>query len=150
MKRSPRAQSGMTLLEVLVSILIFSFGILGLIALHARATQYSVDAEDRNRAALLANEIASEMLARQTLTLPAGTVQAWQDRVGDPRGDPALADPRGGGLSNGQGVITVNGNTADITITWRPPTRAVGQESRLTTQVVLPVIPGASAPPGGP
>lgn len=118
----------MTLLEVLVSILIFSIGILGLVALHARATQYSIDAEDRNRAALLANEIASQMLARQTLSLPPAIVDAWQERVGN-----AAVD----GLSNGQGVITVNGNLADISITWRPPNRPSGQESRLTTQVVL-------------
>ena len=128
MKTTSRIQSGMTLLEVLVSILIFSFGILGLVALQARATQYSVDAEDRNRAALLANEVASQMVARQTLTLPTAIVDAWQLRVGDASVD---------GLSNGQGVITVNGNLADITITWRPPNRPSGQESRLTTQVTL-------------
>ena len=133
MKRNPRNQNGVTLLEVLVSILIFSFGILGMIALHARATQYSVDAEDRNRAALLANEIASEMIARQTFTLPTSIVDAWHARV---------ENASVAGLSHGEGSITVAGNTADITITWRPPNRAVGQESRLTTQVVLPAQVG--------
>jgi type IV pilus assembly protein PilV len=51
----------MALIEALVSILIFSFGVLGLIGLQASAINFSVDAEDRNRAALFANEIASSM-----------------------------------------------------------------------------------------
>ena len=52
-------QQGFALLEVLVSILIFSFGVLGLDRLQARAITLSTDAEDRNRAALLASDIAS-------------------------------------------------------------------------------------------
>ena len=53
------SQSGVALIEVLISILLFSLGILGLIGLQARAISFSVDAEDRNRAALFANEIAT-------------------------------------------------------------------------------------------
>ena len=49
----------MALIEVLVSILIFSFGVLGLIGLEASAINYSVDAEDRSRAALFASEISA-------------------------------------------------------------------------------------------
>ena len=51
----------MTLIEVLVSLLIFSFGFLGLIGMQARAVQLSTDAEDRSRAALLANDIVTTM-----------------------------------------------------------------------------------------
>ena len=56
---SRRRQAGMSLIEVLTAVLIFSIGILGLVGLHARATQFSVSAEDTNRAALLANEMVT-------------------------------------------------------------------------------------------
>lgn len=124
-----RSQAGAGLIEVLVSILIFSFGILGMVALYARGTQLSVDAEDRNRAALLANEIATQMWTMQSANLAPAAIAAWQARV---------ADAQAGGLPQGAGNVVVNGNVADITITWRPPSRAASDASRLTTQVVVP------------
>jgi type IV pilus assembly protein PilV len=127
--KTPHSQTGAGLIEVLVSILIFSFGILGLVALHARGTQLSVDAEDRNRAALLANEIATQMLTMQSVNLAETAVKAWQVRV---------ANAQVGGLPQGVGNVVVNGNVANITITWRPPSRTGGDASRLTTQVVMP------------
>lgn len=127
--KTPHSQTGAGLIEVLVSILIFSFGILGLVALHARGTQLSIDAEDRNRAALLANEIATEMWAMQSVNLSQTAVEAWQARV---------ANAQASGLPQGAGNVVVNGNVADITITWRPPSRAASDASRLTTQVVVP------------
>lgn len=123
-----RPQRGSTLLEVLVSVLIFSFGILGLVAMQVRATQFSVDAEDRNRAALMADDLAARMRLARSVTLPAADLTAWQNR---------LADPTGQGVPNGTAVITVNGNSALIEISWRPPRKALGQETRLTTEVVL-------------
>ena len=126
-----RKARGMTLVEVLVSLLIFSFGLLGLMGLQARALRFSTGAEDTNRAALLANEVAAQMLTRQTLTLPAVQLDAWRARV---------ADPKGSGLPNGVGTVAVDNVTglATITIVWRPPTAASGvanTESRYVTQV---------------
>lgn len=69
-------QHGVALLEVLISILIFSFGILGLIGLQARAIGFSLDAEDRNRAALLADDVASLMWLNNSVTLPAADLTA--------------------------------------------------------------------------
>ena len=56
-------QRGVTLIEVLVSVLIMSFGILGIVALQARAIQFSLDADDRNRAALFATTWPRRWLA---------------------------------------------------------------------------------------
>ncbi|EWS54271.1 MULTISPECIES: type IV pilus modification protein PilV [unclassified Methylibium] len=122
-----RRQRGSTLLEVLVSVLIFSFGILGLVAMQVRATQYSVDAEDRNRAALLADDLAAQMRLARTVTLPTAQLTAWRNR---------LADPTAQGLLNGTADINVNGNTAVITITWQQP-RSPLNPSRLVSEVVL-------------
>lgn len=131
------SQSGVALIEVLVSILLFSLGILGLIGLQARAISLSVDAEDRNRAALIANEIATTMWTQRTVVvdLAAGT-PSWNERA---------RNPQGGGLPEGAITITpvaATPNTVDILITWRSPQRPDGeQDSRLTTRVALPLIP---------
>ena len=56
-----RRQAGFTLIEVLVSILIFAVGVLGLVAFQARAVAAATDIEDRNTAAAVANELVSNM-----------------------------------------------------------------------------------------
>ncbi|WP_418118470.1 type IV pilus modification protein PilV [Variovorax sp. 350MFTsu5.1] len=131
------SHSGVALIEVLVSILLFSLGILGLIGLQARAISLSVDAEDRNRAALIANEIATTMWTQRTVAIdPAAGSPSWNDRA---------SNLQAGGLPGGTVTITAVAaatNTADILITWRPSQRSASeQDSRLTTRVALPLIP---------
>lgn len=128
-----RRETGVALLEVLISLLIFSFGILGLIGLQARAISISTDAGDRNRAALLANEIASTMWLTKSVVIDTSAGSVWQTRVANATKD---------GLPNG--AVTVTGvtgttNSADILITWKPPTRAAADpQSQFTTRVTLP------------
>jgi len=64
----PRRSRGLSLIEALVSILIFSIGILGLIGLQARAIAFSSDAKFRADAAFLANQL----IARIAVADPAG------------------------------------------------------------------------------
>jgi type IV pilus assembly protein PilV len=140
MKRRPnslaaRRQAGVALIEVLVSILLFSLGVLGMIGLQARAIGFSVDAEDRNRAALFANELATVMWMTKstTIDLTSGT-PSWEDRV---------KDATLNGLPSGTVSITPVGaafpNSADILITWRTPQRGTNeQDSQLTTRVTVP------------
>ncbi len=126
-------QSGMTLIEVLVAVLIFSLGLVALIGLQARAIQYSTSAEDTSRASLLANEIATTMITSQTIALPTSAITAWQARA---------SDPIHGGLPNGAAAVAASGNVATITLTWRAPTAAIGapnSENRYVTQVVIPM-----------
>lgn len=54
-------QRGSVLLEALIAILIFSFGLLGLIGIQASAVGLSIDAKYRADAAYLANQIVSQM-----------------------------------------------------------------------------------------
>jgi len=130
------SQAGMTLIEVLVAILIFSFGLIGLIGLQARAVQFSTSAEDTSRAALLANEIATSIatstVSGAAVSVSASAVEAWQVRA---------ADMRNGGLPNGAAAIAASGNSASITITWTPPSAASGApnaSNQYVTQVVIP------------
>lgn len=119
---------GASLIEVAIVLLLFSVGLIGLVALQARAVQFSVSAEDSGRAALLANEIASVMWARNTVTLPSPVITAWNTRVGD---------PTAGGLPNGVGSVTVAGNVARVTVTWRPPKAPPDEVNRFVTDVVI-------------
>ena len=129
------SQRGIALIEALVAILIFSFGVLGLIALEASAVNFAVDSEDRNRAALFASEIASSMWTAGSVSVTnaqlAPQVATWQANI---------SNPTTTGLTNGTLTITpVTAKSADITITWKPPARATtSSASTLTTRVILP------------
>lgn len=129
---SPQPQ-GFALLEVLVAVLLLSFGILGIVGLQARAINFSVDAEDRNRAALLANEAATDMWVHRSVTIPAALLSAWQAKVGN---------PAAGGLPGASATITsISANSADILITWQEPGHAGDPNntgSRFQTRVTLP------------
>ena len=58
----PRSlQSGGFLLEALIGILIFSFGILGIVGLQAQSLRHTGDAEYRAEATYLANSLISKM-----------------------------------------------------------------------------------------
>ena len=130
------SQSGVALIEVLVSVLLFSLGILGLIGLQARAINLSVDAEDRNRAALIANDIATTMWIQRTVSIdPDAGDPSWNDRAND---------MQAGGLPDASVEIDADTatNTADILIKWKPTQRTASEQgSRLITRVALPPAP---------
>ena len=56
-----RSQRGASLLEVLIALLIFSFGVLGIVGLQASMNIRSTEARQRAEAALLADEIIGRM-----------------------------------------------------------------------------------------
>ena len=123
---------GFTLIETLVALLVLSFGVIGLVALQGRALQYAIDAEDRNRASLLADELVSAMWLSRTVTLPAATVTRWKAQVQDaaasglPQASATVSDP------DALGVVT-------ITINWRPTSRkSASGDLTYTTKVVIP------------
>lgn len=62
-----RLQVGFTLIEVLVSVLLFSVGVLGAVGLQAAAIKMSTDAQQRAEATFLADQ----MLARMLIADPA-------------------------------------------------------------------------------
>ena len=124
-----RPARGVSLIEVLVVLVLFSFGLLGLVDLQARAMQVSGNAEDSQRAAMLANEMASAMWGANTVSVPAATITAWETR---------LADSAGRGLPGGTGTVVVTGNVARITVSWTPPQAPAGAAAhRYITDVLV-------------
>ncbi len=61
--QSRRTQSGLMLLEVLISILIFAIGILAIVALQAVSIKNAGDAKYRSDASLLTNHLIGRMWA---------------------------------------------------------------------------------------
>jgi type IV pilus assembly protein PilV len=142
-----RHQSGMFLLEALIAILIFSLGILGMVAMGGTAIAAQSDAQYRTEAANFANEIASKIalnvnptgVAASLLTFAhqpvsggycnfAGDVStnpivlSWIDRVTG--ADPAvLGLPGATNLSESIAVDTSQPgySTVTISVCWKPP-----------------------------
>lgn len=132
--RRRRQAHGLSMIEVLVGVLLISFGLLGLISLLGRSVQFSVVSEDSLRAALLANEMAATIVSQQSSTpgaisLDAGTLTAWQAQV---------ADASAKGLPNGVGTVAVAGRTARISVQWQPPSAAASAVNNYATDVVIP------------
>lgn len=105
------------LLEALIGILIFSIGILALIAMQSAAVSQVRDAQFRSEASILADRMLGELtLLRGTTTTGAATaISNWKTLVANT-------------LPNGAGTITESNNAfnaanKDVTIVvkWRPP-----------------------------
>ena len=128
MKKPVRRNDGFMLIEVLVSIVLFSVGVLGLLAVHAHSAQTSGDSEDRMRAAVLASQGASLLWAQDSTTSLPSDYTTWQT---------AVANTTDGGLPNGVGTITP-GTPAYVTITWSTPWKGTAQTSQYKTIVQIP------------
>jgi type IV pilus assembly protein PilV len=142
MRSFKSSHRGFSMIEMLVGLLIMSFGLLGLIALQARALQSSMGSEDAQRATLLASEMAAIMLNANRVDVDKFVVDTWAKRV---------ADTRVKGIPNGVGSVTrLDATKARITVAWRPvqSNGAAGDLHQYMTDVVIPqvVVPPVGTP----
>lgn len=126
-----KLQSGMMLVEVMVSILIFSIGILGLVGLQTVATQNATSAEDRTIAATLANDMVAQMWIKKTANPSSsnisGDITTWQTKV------------TGSSLPNAAGTVTRTNGITSVTITWKAPSKkSTDNTNQYVTQVAIP------------
>lgn len=116
---------GFTLVEVLVTMVILSVGLLGVAALHTASLRNNLDSALRSQASLLAADIADRMRGNReaalagnydiaigaTRTVVAGSplvdrdVKAWKDLLAQT-------------LPNGDGAIARTGDVVTITVQW--------------------------------
>ncbi len=128
------SQSGMMLLEALVAILIFSIGILAMVAMQAVAIKQTGDANYRTRATLLANRLIGQMWVSSgdVSTLKANfetggsAYNAWLADVNSRDGLPGVVAASSGVVSTLPTVTvddTVGATSGQVTITlfWRTP-----------------------------
>jgi type IV pilus assembly protein PilV len=122
MRRSLERQHGVALLEALVGILIFSIGILAIMALQAQAIRNTVEAKYRNEAAYLANQIIGQMwvdradLADYDTTAGSnGNMTDWRTRVA------ATLPGITVGATNSPTIEVAPGNQVTVTVFWKMP-----------------------------
>lgn len=126
-----RRQSGVALLEALIGILIFSFGILAVVGMHTVSVKRVSDSKYRVDASFLANELIDEMWVNRGVNnaglpgyaydgtgTPGAAVTQWVDKV-----QSTLPGVETGTMP----VITISRDpvtfftTVTIQVQWRPP-----------------------------
>ena len=146
-------QSGVVLLEALIAILIFSLGVLTIVALQATSIKLTTDAKYRTNATLLANRLIGQMWTASgnlttlkanfdSVTSGAGYA-TWLAEVQQPDGLPGVADASGSRVST-LPIVTVNdsagvnGGVVTIELFWRTPEMKPEQRHRhvVSSQIV--------------
>lgn len=142
------------LLEALIGILIFSLGILALVALQATAVQLTSDARYRTDATLLANRLIGQMWTSGYLTPaqlqvafqstpPGAAYQGWLADVSGRDGLPGVVAAGAGVVSTLPTVTVVptaaNSSQVTIVLFWRTPEmplNAPGHQHTVVSQIV--------------
>lgn len=143
------AQRGVMVLEAMIAILIFSLGILALMALQAAAIRLSGDAKGRTDAAFLANNLISQLWAEDPVNLPN-----WANNA-TVNADPC--SPSGGAASaaisawltnnvlpalpnatlDRQRVSVLPGNVVEVSLCWRMPGEPLNNWHNYTARTAI-------------
>lgn len=144
-----RRQRGVTLLEVLVTVLILAFGLMGLIGLHVKVQAAQAESYERAQALLLVQDMASRISANRAnaasyvTTSPLGTGDSqpascsgltgvaadkceWSHEIqgaGEKLGTSSV-----GAMVNGRGCvakISTNPDVYQVTVAWQGTTDLV-------------------------
>ena len=123
LRRKPAAR-GFMLIEALVALLIFAFGVLGLVGLQATMTKAQSTAKYRADAAFLAQQVIGTMwsdapnIASYAIAAGAGACtgyarcSGWTDKVAST-------------LPAGSAAVTVAGSSVTVAISWTQPNEGV-------------------------
>ncbi|MDR2215276.1 MAG: prepilin-type N-terminal cleavage/methylation domain-containing protein [Nevskiaceae bacterium] len=123
LQRSATGQRGATLTEVLVAMLLFSLGVVGLLRALASAVTDTGAVQYRSTAAA----VADSQLGR--MWVDRGNLASYAEE------DAAVPE-----LPSGTRTVTVNGNVVTVTITWQAPSAT----ARSTHEVVATIAgPGS-------
>ncbi len=117
-----QAQRGIVLLEVLIAILIFSFGILGLVGLQANMVQANTDAQYRSEATFVVQQRISELWLNQD------KLETFGEEGTDISGDFRLPS---GTRTTARGCDGGSLSCFTVTVTWQLP--GSNEEHRVVT-----------------
>ena len=141
--RLPHAVAGFTLVEVLITFVVMSVGLLGIAALHTASLRNNLDSALRTQASALAADIADRMRSNRTaaiagaydialgatVTLTAGSPLADKDKN-------AWKTVLGQMLPSGDGAVSRSGDVFTITIRWNERARSDETDPDTTTPYV--------------
>ena len=120
-----QGQAGVMLLEALIAILVFSLGILSLVALQAVSIKLTGDAKYRTDATLLANRLIGQMWVSNDLSAFATDGDAYNDWLADVAGSdgllPGVAAADGDVVSTLPTVTVAGDGQVAVTLFWRTP-----------------------------
>jgi type IV pilus assembly protein PilV len=140
----PRSVTGFTLVEILVTVVIMSVGLLGIAALHTASLRNNLDSALRSHASALAADIADRMRSNRSAALAGQYNIALAASVTVTASSP-LADRDKNAwktllaqvLPNGDGSVTRSGNVFTITIQWGERVRQGETDPDLSTPFVV-------------
>ena len=132
-------QDGSALLEALIAILIFSFGVLGLIGILAASIRATNDARYRAEAANLANAVIGDMWATAATELDpqfgAGgpKLLAWQNYVATQL--PSATGANAPLVDLAQPGLSAQSRSIVVTVFWQMPGETVRHQVLVTSQI---------------
>jgi type IV pilus assembly protein PilV len=131
-KSLPARQTGSYLLEALIAILIFAFGVLGLIGLLGSSIRVTNDARYRAEAANLANGMVADMwttTAANIDTFTTAKLPTWTTKVAAllPGGIPPVVTVEPGFSSESRTVV--------VTVFWQMPGDPERHQHVMTAQI---------------
>lgn len=138
---SRKLQAGFTLIDLLVALVLFSVGILGMVEMQAKMTRVSAESEERTTASLLADKMVAD-IQMYGGNVAAGVQNSWQSAVVQqlPLGSVAITTSTtvASAVTTTSppyiGVLPVTpSTTVMVTISWVPPSRTPSS-GVLTTQ----------------
>lgn len=144
----PARHAGMTLIEVLVTLVIISVGLLGVAALQITTVRNNQDAYVRSQAAMLASDMLDRMRANRTDTAGNSKAQGYVVPIGDndvpntPEGEEVRSWRRvlSAQLPDGRGGIAYDAPTNLVTVTIQWGERAGRAADRTLTFVTNSTI----------
>jgi type IV pilus assembly protein PilV len=121
-------QRGVALLEALVSILLFSMGVLALVGLQSTMIKNTSDAQYRSEASYIAQQWVGVMWSNPD----PGNLPLYAINSSDPRYNISNL------LPNGTRTVAVSGIQATITINWMPPGNTTPHQLITIANIVAP------------
>lgn len=133
-------QRGVSLIEVLVTLIIISVGLLGLAAMQTRALQFNHGAYLRSQATVLASDIMDRMRLNRTVAQADGYNIAITDGkpTGTSRRDVDLNEwltLLETSLPGGDGSVNCGSNRCTITVQWQESAEANASSFSYQTQI---------------
>ena len=122
-----KRQGGFTLIEVMVSILIFSFGVIAMVGLQAASIGNMIQGTYRTNASLLANRVLGQMMVDKS------NVASYADSAGTSFVPKKLwLDDVKAALPNGGATVVISGSQVTVVVSWRNNNEPVADAHKYT------------------
>lgn len=130
--KSQRAgQGGFLLIEALISILIFSMGVIALVGLQSMSINNTLHGKYRTEASYLVNSLIGQMMVDQT------NVAAYADSTATSPNRIAWNADVAAALPNGASSVLINGTAVTVVVSWRNPDETQAHNYTALAQVAF-------------